>query len=107
MGYVFGMKRKRCDVGLVSVDECKRVLGLDDREDGWTEWLIVSASAAIEGYCMRKLEYRQKDMPYPVRQACIELVAWNYKRFKDGNFEQGGLPENVRSLLEPWRRVLI
>jgi hypothetical protein len=92
---------------LVSVDECKRILGLDDREDGLTEWLLAAASAAIEGYCMRKLEYRQEDMPYPVRQACIELAAWNYKRYSEGSFDQGGMPEHVKELLEPWRRKTI
>jgi uncharacterized phiE125 gp8 family phage protein len=45
--------------GLVSVGECKRILGLDDREDGFTGYLVVTASYSIEAYCMRSLVYRK------------------------------------------------
>jgi hypothetical protein len=189
-----------CQIGLVTVDECKRVLGLDDREDGLTEWLIVAASATIEAYCMRRftysnrieyidfagtesqalqeypvrvvnsvqrivnsgalfdveyllcpeegvivdrpylltisngrlamrnggtvrVEYRAgymvREMPLQLRQACVELVAWNYARYKDGKIgvtgsvKKGGeryetdMPENVKGLLERWRRKTI
>jgi hypothetical protein len=203
LGYFINMKRRMnkapCRAGLVSVEECKRVLGLDDREDGFTEWLVMTASAAIEAYCMREFGYTKRvefldgslpggeelreypvrkvcgvkekigaewrvldfmleprtkavldrpyflhvhkargasekdrqvvveymsgykpdEMPLQVQQACVELVAWNYARHKErkigvkGSEKRGGehyesaMPENVKGLLERWRRKTI
>jgi hypothetical protein len=54
------MNKAPCRAGLISVEECKRLLGLDDREDGFSEWLVMTASAVIEAYCMREFRFEKR-----------------------------------------------
>ncbi|GHU45243.1 hypothetical protein FACS1894190_17330 [Spirochaetia bacterium] len=44
---------------LVSLADCKTILGIDDREDAFAEFLLVSSSYAIEEYCMRRLLHKR------------------------------------------------
>jgi hypothetical protein len=63
--------------------------------------------------------FRVKEMPEDIKAACVELVAWNYGRLKDrkigvigsgkNNCEhyERAMPENVKMLLEPWKRRVV
>ena len=66
--------------------------------------------------------YAKSNVPPDLASACLELAAWNMNRYKGrrigmtGNVRGGGkdgehfelsMPENVRSLLEPYRRKTI
>ena len=66
--------------------------------------------------------YSDKKVPPDLASACLELAAWNMNRYrgrrigmtgnvrgggKDGEHFEMSLPENVRSLLEPYRRKTI
>jgi uncharacterized phiE125 gp8 family phage protein len=50
--------------------------------------------------------YKMNDVPADLKKACLELAAWNYKRHKENSFEEC-MSENVRQLLEPYRRKTI
>jgi uncharacterized phiE125 gp8 family phage protein len=65
-----------------------------------------------------KAGYSCADVPADLKAACLELAMWNMKRYKQRagrseqlamKKEQGemSLPENVRMLLEPYRRKTI
>ena len=66
-----------------------------------------------------KSGYSVDKVPPDLASACMELAMWNMNRYKGrrigmtGNVRGGGerlelsMPENVRSLLEPYRRKLI
>jgi hypothetical protein len=203
---------------LISLEDFKAILGIDDRENALSRYCLITATYTIEQYCKRRLflkkhferiepngdlllplgEYpvrellavyalgdfagpgellepelyrvipdletetgeRPEDMPYslslspalnrgrgltavkPVYRAgygygeagdpygvpadlasaCLELAAWNMSRYrgrrigmtgnvrgsgKDGEHLEASMPENVRSLLEPYRRRVI
>ena len=195
---------------LIPLEDFKKVLGLDDREDNLSRYCLIMATYTIEQYCMRRLlrkkhfeliEYsgdlllplkdypvnkilavyvmRNKDLrmtdgeilepdfytivpncgsdedwPYAISlspvlkryrgfsavkavywagytigkvptdlaSACMELAAWNMSRYKgrrigttgnirgterDGEHFELSMPENVRLLLEPYRRKVI
>jgi len=66
--------------------------------------------------------YSMSNVPPDLASACLELAAWNMNRYKGrrigltGNVRGGGkdgehfelsMPENVRSLLEPYKRKTI
>ena len=66
--------------------------------------------------------YRADNMPQDLAAACMELAVWNFGRYKGrrigmtGNVRGSGkdaehfemsMPENVKSLLEPYRRRVI
>ena len=66
--------------------------------------------------------YRIGNVPPDLASACLELAAWNMNRYKgrrigmtgnvrgksnDGEHFEMSMPENVRSLLEPYRRKTI
>jgi hypothetical protein len=66
--------------------------------------------------------YRVADMPNDLASACLELASWNMSRYKGrrvgmtGNIKGAGIhgehfemsmPENVKALLEPYRRKTI
>jgi len=66
--------------------------------------------------------YRVGNAPADLASACLELAAWNMNRYKgrrigmtgnvrgkgkDGEHFEMSMPENVRSLLEPYRRKTI
>jgi hypothetical protein len=66
--------------------------------------------------------YNAGRVPSDLASACLELAAWNMNRYrgrrigmtgnvrgsgKDGEHFELSIPENVRSLLEPYRRRLI
>jgi hypothetical protein len=66
-----------------------------------------------------KTGYTIKEVPPDMASACLELAAWNMNRYRGrkigitGNSKGNGerfemsMPENVRLLLEPYRKVLI
>jgi hypothetical protein len=68
--------------------------------------------------------YRQSEIPADLSSACLELAAWNMSRYRgrrigmtgavrgnglkaDGEHLEPSMPENVKALLEPYRRRLI
>ncbi|AEF83750.1 hypothetical protein TREPR_2184 [Treponema primitia ZAS-2] len=69
--------------------------------------------------------YRQAEVPADLSSACLELAAWNMSRYRgrrigmtgavrgqsglkaDGEHLEPSMPENVKALLEPYRRRLI
>jgi hypothetical protein len=66
--------------------------------------------------------YQVGKVPADLASACLELAAWNMNRYrgrrigmtgsvrgggKDGEHFEMSMPENVRALLEPYRRKLI
>ena len=66
--------------------------------------------------------YAHNKVPEDLSTACLELAAWNMNRYrgrrigmtgtirgtgKDGEHFEMSMPENVRSLLEPYRRKVI
>jgi uncharacterized phiE125 gp8 family phage protein len=89
--------------------------------------LVLKASARlIPGERCVKAEYRagygMEDVPPDLKSACLELAAWNMSRYrgkrigmtggvrgsgKDGEHLEASMPENVRQLLEPYRRRII
>ena len=69
-----------------------------------------------------KTGYTVGEVPPDLASACLELAAWNMCRYKgrrigttgnvrgngkDGEHFELSMPENVRTLLEPYRKVLI
>jgi hypothetical protein len=76
--------------------------------------------AAVE--VMYNAGYEREDVPPDLAMACLELAAWNMNRYKgrrigmtgsvrgggkDGEHFELSMPENVRFLLEPYRRKTI
>jgi hypothetical protein len=66
--------------------------------------------------------YSTGKAPPDLASACLELAAWNMSRYrgrrigitgnirgsgKDGEHLEASMPENVRMLLEPYRRKVI
>jgi hypothetical protein len=66
--------------------------------------------------------YKSGDVPADLAAACMELATWNMNRFrgrrigmtgsvrgsgKDGEHFEMSMPENVKALLEPYRRKTI
>ena len=66
--------------------------------------------------------YRAGEVPADLSSACLELAAWNMSRYRgrrigmtgavlgkgqDGEYLEPSIPENVKALLEPYRRRLI
>jgi hypothetical protein len=66
--------------------------------------------------------YSAGEAPADLVSACLELAAWNMSRYRgrrigmtgnirgnggDGEHLESSMPENVRPLLEPYRRRLI
>jgi hypothetical protein len=98
----------------------KAILGLDDREDALSRYCLTTATYTIEQYCKRRL-IRKKHTDYltfsgdhifalreyPVRQdwgRWIGMTGNVRGSGKEGEHLEGSLPENVRQLLEPYRR---
>ncbi|AEF85433.1 conserved hypothetical protein [Treponema primitia ZAS-2] len=67
--------------------------------------------------------YRQGEVPADLASACLELAAWNMSRFRGkrigmagaavrgkagvGEYLEASMPENVKALLEPYRRRML
>jgi uncharacterized phiE125 gp8 family phage protein len=52
--------------------------------------------------------YKGRDVPADLKTACLELAAWNYRRFGERKIGvEGGMPENVKELLAPYKRRVI
>ena len=49
------MKREKSLYSLISLEDFKALLGLDDREDDLSRFCLVTAAFSIEQYCMRRL----------------------------------------------------
>jgi hypothetical protein len=45
-------------------------------------------------------------VPADLAAACLELAAWNLDRYRGRKLE-GAMPENVKALLEPYKRSMI
>jgi hypothetical protein len=50
--------------------------------------------------------YAAGRVPADLASACIELAVWNLNRYRGQQLE-GAMPENVKTLLEPYRRKTI
>jgi len=66
--------------------------------------------------------YKLSEIPADLAAACFELAAWNFNRYKSGKIGMAGgargngrggedfeiaMPENVKALLEPYKRKMI
>jgi hypothetical protein len=89
----------------------------------------LSLSPALNRYrCLKALKavywagYASNKIPADLTAACMELAAWNLNRYrgrrigmtgnirgsgKEGEHFEMSMPENVRSLLEPYKRKVI
>jgi hypothetical protein len=78
------------------------------------------ALGRLPGFDALKAVYRAGydcgEAPADLASACLELAAWNMSRYrgrrigmtgKDGEHLEMSMPENVRGLLEPYRRRVI
>ena len=62
---------------VLTVDEVKQHLRIEyDEEDELIEKLIMQAQAAAEDFCRVSFE---KDVPEPVRLACLLFVSYHYE----------------------------
>ena len=62
---------------VLTVDEVKQHLRIEyDEEDELIEKLILQAQAAAEDFCRVSFE---KDVPEPVRLACLLFVSYHYE----------------------------
>jgi uncharacterized phiE125 gp8 family phage protein len=50
--------------------------------------------------------YAAGRVPADLASACVELAAWNLNRYRGQQLE-GSMPENIKTLLEPYRRKTI
>jgi len=195
------MKQSKSLYSLITLEDFKALLCIDDREDALARYCLTIATHTIERYCMRRLlrkkhfelmdyteelllplreypvikvlaaytkgeekviepelyyvvpecgsdedwpyslylsptirryypavtalrviywaGYTKGKMPHDLRSACLELAAWNMGRYKGrrigmtGNIRKDGehfeinMPENVKALIEPYRRRVI
>jgi len=195
------MKKEKHFYTLIPLEDFKALMGVDDREDKTARFCLVTATLAIEQYCMRQFlrkkhferipftgdlflplreypvvamrknhvvmnngavldpklyslnpqmgidvdlpfyfelspivnsfnglkfikvyysaGYRENEVPADLASACFELAAWKMNRYrgrrigmtgsvrKDGEHFELSMPENVKALLEPYRRKTI
>ena len=101
------------------------MIGNDYNEEMPFELLI---SPSLKPYNLTAIKviylagYKHCDVPADLSAACLELASWNFNRYKgrrvgmSGNIRGSGvqgehfemsMPENVRLLLEPYRRKTI
>jgi len=88
--------------------------------------LLLSSSLKPYGLSFIKVTYsagyEHDSVPSSLRAACLELASWNFNRYKgkrigmSGNIRGSGvqgehfelsIPENVKALIEPYRRKVI
>jgi hypothetical protein len=75
---------------VIPLADFKAVLGIDDREDALSRYCLITATYTIEQYYKRRL---------------IRKKHTDYLTF--GEHLETSMPENVRQLLEPYRRKVI
>jgi hypothetical protein len=100
--------------------------GLETGQDIPHTLRLSPALSRLPGLTAFKVVYRAGygcgNAPADLASACLELAAWNMARYrgrrigmtgavrgsgKDGEHLEASMPENVRLLLEPYKRVLI
>jgi len=76
---------------LVSLDEFKSVLGIDDREDKLCRFCLVTSTLTIESYCMRKFLRKQYferipffgDLLFPLQEYPVSEILAAYIQVKN------------------------
>ena len=95
--------------------------GTDEDMPFWIELLpVVRNIRGLKFFSVGYLAgYRASNVPADLASACLELAAWNINRYrgrrigmtgtvrKEGEHFELSMPENVRALLEPYRRKVI
>jgi uncharacterized phiE125 gp8 family phage protein len=71
---------------------------------------VSPALRLVRGLSGLRVQYRAGytagRVPADLASACLELAAWNLNRYRGQQLE-GAMPENVKALLEPYRRKTI
>ena len=111
--------------GIIEPEFYRPMLGNDYNEEMIFELLL---SPSLKHYELKAIKviylagYNLCDVPANLSAACLELASWNFNRYKgrrigmSGNIKGAGvqgehfelsMPENVRALIEPYRRKTI
>jgi hypothetical protein len=122
---VFAMTADNPTGKIIEPEFYRPMLGCDYNEDLPFELLL---SPSLRPYRLAGVKviywagYKAWAVPADLASACLELAAWNMNRYrgrrigmtgtirgtgKDGEHFEMSMPENVRSLLEPYRRKVI
>jgi hypothetical protein len=126
---VWGVKSEERGEELLGPDLYRMIPYLEAETGEGPEDTIYSLSLALNrgrGFPSIKVVYRAGyacgEAPADLASACLELAAWNMNRYrgrrigingavrgsgKDGEHLENSMPENVRQLLEPYKRRTI
>ena len=117
----FGMKNE----GIIEPEFYRPMIGNGYNEEMIFELLL---SSSLKPYGLNAVKviyiagYERKSIPVILSAACLELASWNFNRYKgkrigmSGNIRGAGvqgehfemsMPENVRCLIEPYKRKTI
>jgi len=117
----FGMKNE----GIIEPEFYRPMIGNGYNEEMIFELLL---SSSLKPYGLNAVKviyiagYERKSIPVNLSAACLELASWNFNRYKgkrigmSGNIRGAGvqgehfemsIPENVKALIEPYRRKTI
>ena len=117
----FGMKNE----GIIEPEFYRPMIGNGYNEEMIFELLL---SSSLKPYGLNAVKviyiagYERKSIPVNLSAACLELASWNFSRYKgkrigmSGNIRGAGvqgehfemsIPENVKALIEPYRRKTI
>jgi hypothetical protein len=88
---------------IISLADSKAILGLDDREDALSRYCLTTATYTIEHYCKKRLLQRI----WPGIGGGIGVAGNVRGSGKNGEHLEASMPENVRLLLELYRRRVI
>jgi hypothetical protein len=106
--------------GLIGAEFYRVIPDCGDLEDLPVCLWVSSALRLIRGGAVLRVRYvsgyAPGRVPPDLGSACLELAAWNMSRYRgrkigmagaEGEHLEGSMPENVRQLLEPYRRKTI
>ena len=117
----FGMKNE----GIIEPEFYRPMIGNGYNEEMIFELLL---SSSLKPYGLNAVKviyiagYERKSIPVNLSAACLELASWNFNRYKgkrigmSGNIRGAGvqgehfemsIPENVKALIEPYKRKTI
>jgi len=117
----FGMKNE----GIIEPEFYRPMIGNGYNEEMIFELLL---SSSLKPYGLNAVKviyiagYERKSIPVNLSAVCLELASWNFNRYKgkrigmSGNIRGAGvqgehfemsIPENVKALIEPYKRKTI